>query len=332
MEVLAALISIFFGFVPMFFFAYLVYWTDRYEKEPILLLGGVFVWGAVIAAGAAFIINTFLGLGVYIFTQSDMFTEVTTGSAVAPVVEESLKGLAVLIVLLLFRREFDSILDGIVYAAIAALGFAATENAFYIFSYGYAESGFAGMFFLVFVRVILVGWQHPFYTAFIGIGLAISRLNRNWAVKILAPIIGWCVAVFTHSMHNTLATFLQGIGGLATSTLIDWSGWLLMFFFIIWALYREQRWISAQLREEVSLGILTPAQYKIACSAWEQTGYRLGALFTSRYGVTKRFYQLTAELAYKKQQRLKMGDEYGNIAIIERLRAELTRLSPLVRT
>ena len=47
---------------------------------------------------------------------------------IAPIIEESLKGLAVLLVFLLFRKEFDSILDGIVYAAITALGFAATEN------------------------------------------------------------------------------------------------------------------------------------------------------------------------------------------------------------
>ena len=43
---------------------------------------------------------------------------------------------------------------------------------------------------MFFVRVILVGWQHPFYTAFIGIGLAISRLSRNTSIKIIAPIIG----------------------------------------------------------------------------------------------------------------------------------------------
>jgi protease PrsW len=46
------LVSLFFGFVPMFLFAGFIYWLDRYEKEPRLLLGAVFFWGAVIAAGA----------------------------------------------------------------------------------------------------------------------------------------------------------------------------------------------------------------------------------------------------------------------------------------
>ena len=146
---LAVLLSVFFGFVPMFFFAYLVYWTDRYEREPLFLLGGVFLWGAIVAAGAAFLVNTILGLGIYTITASEAITDLTTGTMVAPLVEESLKGFAVLIVFLVFHKEFDSILDGIIYASIAALGFAATENVYYIYNYGYAESGFSCVLFLL---------------------------------------------------------------------------------------------------------------------------------------------------------------------------------------
>jgi RsiW-degrading membrane proteinase PrsW (M82 family) len=327
---LGILFAIFFGFIPMFFFAYLVYWTDRYEKEPLPLLLGVFLWGAILAAGGAFILNTMAGIGVYIFTGSEDFSNLSTGSVIAPVIEEILKGFAVLLVFLFFHREFDTILDGIVYAAIAALGFAATENAYYIYAYGFAEDGLWGGVFLVFVRVVLVGWQHPFYTAFTGIGLAIARMNRNLLVKLVAPLIGLGMAIFTHSMHNTLAAFLQGWGGMAIGTLIDWSGWLLMFLFVLWAVYREQRWISTHLREEVTQGILTAAQYRIACSAWSQTLARTRALFNGKYRSTARFYQLTAELAHKKQQRLSLGEEGGNTPIIDRIRAELAHLSPQV--
>ena len=195
---LAVLISVFFGFVPMFFFAYLVYWTDRYEREPIILLGAVFFWGAIVAAGAAFVVNTTLGLGIYALTASEALTDLTTGTLIAPLVEESLKGFAVLIVFLVFRKEFDTILDGIVYASIAALGFAATENVYYIYNYGYAESGVSGLIWLVFVRVILVGWQHPFYTSFTGISLAIARLSKPTWVKVIVPFVGFALAIFTH--------------------------------------------------------------------------------------------------------------------------------------
>ncbi len=326
MEGLVALtVCLFLGFMPMFFFAYLVYWTDRYEKEPILLLIAVFIWGAVVAAGGAFIINTVLGLGVYIFTSSEAATDLATGSLIAPVVEESLKAFAVLIVFFVFRNEFDGILDGIVYAAIAALGFAATENAFYIYSYGWSEQGWGGIVALFFVRVILVGWQHPFYTSFTGIGLATARLNKNILIKIFAPLIGFSIAVFAHSFHNTLASVLSGISGLAVGTLFDWTGWFFMALFILWALYREQTWLIKQLKEEVSLGIISTAHYHTACSAWLQSFARMGALFSGRARATARFYQVCAELAFKKEKASRLGEADSEKILL--LRQELAHLA-----
>jgi RsiW-degrading membrane proteinase PrsW (M82 family) len=325
------LLSLFFGFAPMFFFAYILYWLDRYEKEPKILLGGVFLWGMLVAAGGAFIVNTLLGLGVYIFTGSELASDITTGSIIAPVVEECLKGFAVLVVFLVFRQEFDNLLDGIVYAGITALGFAATENTYYIYSYGFLENGYEGLIWLIFVRVILVGWQHPFYTAFIGIGLALSRLNRQTWIKILAPAAGLGLAIFTHSLHNTLASLLSGLGGLLVGTLLDWTGWFFMFITILVAQARERRWMRQHLREEVANGLISAAQYRTTCSGLAQMVARLASLFSGNYRVTNRFYHQAAELAYKKQQLALLGEEYGNTALIQRSRNEIARLAPRAR-
>lgn len=316
----------------MLVFAGVIFWTDRYEKEPVRLIGGVFLWGAIFAAGAAFLINSLAGAGIYLVTLSEAASNLATGALIAPLVEETLKGLAVLFVFLALRREFDSILDGIVYAAIVALGFAATENAYYIFKQGYLENGYAGLLWLVFVRVVLVGWQHPFYTAFIGIGLAISRLSRKALVWVVAPIAGWMVAIYLHAAHNALASVLSGIEGLAFATFYDWGGWFFMVLFVLWAIYREKLWISQHLQEEVRLGLITPAQYHVACSAWAQGWTRISALFKGRYQVTSRFYQTCAELAHKKQQLLAVGEETNNSGLIEALRADLRSLSPKAHT
>lgn len=320
-------LSVFFGFVPMFIFAWILNWLDRYEKEPKVLLGFVFIWGAVVAAGMAFVVNTLLGVGVYLFTESDAITEFATGSLVAPPVEETLKGLAVLLVFLIVRREFDSVLDGIVYAGVAALGFAATENTYYIYNYGFLENGMEGLFTLVFVRVILVGWQHPFYTAFIGIGFAVTRLNKNVWIKLLAPIMGWGIAITAHAIHNALATLLSGLAGLAIGTLFDWGGWLLMFVLILWAIRRVQLRIKKYLHEEVAAGVISKGQYKTASSAWTQSLVKLTALFNGKYRVTRDFYQQCSELAHKKYQLDYFGDEGGNQAIIQKTRKKLLALA-----
>ncbi len=319
------------GFGTALLFAYILYWLDRYEKEPILLLGGVFLWGAVIAAGSAFLINTILGVGIEIFTGSAAATDLATGSIIAPLVEETLKGLAVVAVFVVFRREFDSVLDGIIYAGVAALGFAATENTYYIYTYGFQESGWGGILSLSFIRIVLVGWQHPFYTAFIGIGLALARTHRSWWVRILAPILGWSLAMFTHAFHNTLASLLGGVEGLVIGTIFDWTGWLVMFGIIIWATLSERQAVRKYLLAEVTCGTITQAQYHTASSAWRQMGARISSLFKGRYGKTARFYQLCGEYAHKQRQLARLGDEGGNQAIIQQIRTEMAGLAPHVQ-
>jgi RsiW-degrading membrane proteinase PrsW (M82 family) len=324
---MGVLASIFFGFVPMFFYAGFVYWLDRYEKEPKLLLGGVFFWGAVVASAGAFIINTTFGVGVYSLTGSEFAADLTTTTIIAPIIEESLKGFAVLLVFFFVRQEMDSVLDGIVYAAVVALGFAATENAYYIYTYGYSQEGWTGLMGMVFIRVLLVGWQHPFYTAFTGIGLAVARLNRNWLVKLTAPLIGLLVAMFTHAFHNTLASLLNG-PAVFLGFFFDWTGWLAMFIFILVLINREKRWMLEYLRDEVQLGTLTAPQYHTATSTIKRTIAKFGALTQGRPGPTSRFYQLCAELAHKKRELATLGDENGNLKAVEGLRTELASLSP----
>lgn len=316
-------LSILLGFLPMFLFAAFIYWLDRFEKEPRLLLGCVFFWGAVVAAGAAYILNTGIGLGVYMLTGSEAAAEVSTTSLVAPVIEETLKGLAVLLVFILAHKEFDSILDGIVYAAVTALGFAATENAYYIYNLGYLADGYPGLFELTFIRVVLVGWQHPFYTSFIGIGLAAARLNHNRTLRITFPLLGLVASILTHALHNSMAQFLTGLVGMAVTSMIDWIGWSFLLGFVIYMIWRENQLLRRQLSEEVQLGIITADQYRSACSFQR----RSSSFFSRRRRQTNRFYQVCAEISHKKNQLALMGDENGNGKIITDLRGELQQLS-----
>jgi len=321
------LLSLIFGLFPMFLYATMLYWADRFEKEPRKLLFGVFLWGMFIAAGGAILINTVSGIGIYYLLGSKTATQLTIGTLIAPIVEETLKGFAVLIIFLAFHDEFDSVLDGIVYAGITALGFAATENIYYIYNFGFLENGFGGLFWLVFVRVILVGWQHVFYTAFIGIGFAFSRLRKEVWLKVSFPIIGWLLAIFSHSIHNTLGEFLGGFIGTVIGILVDWTGWFFMLLIIIWAIYRESKWMTEYLKGEIDLGTITAKQYKTAISSVKQTMARTSALFKGKYKKTSQFYNLCAELAQKKHQLATLGDEDDNKQKIERLRNKITDLT-----
>ena len=328
---MALLGAFFFGFAPMFLFAAFVNWLDRYEKEPKLLLGAAFVWGVVIAGGGAYILNTAVGIGVYSLTGSVSAADFSTTSIAAPIIEEALKGLAVLVVFLMFRDEFDSILDGIVYGAITAMGFAAIENVLYIYRNGFQESGWEGFWVLVFIRVILVGWMHPFFTAFTGIGLAVARISKNVLVKILAVPAGYAVAVFTHAFHNTFSTVIGGGGGFILGLLADSFGYAVMLIFIIWMVVHERNILKRQLAEEVNNGSISREHYDTAISFF-QTGAHLSALSSGTFRSTSRFYQVLGELAHKKEQLNNHGEERGNTQIIASLRAEMEQLASAAKT
>lgn len=327
---MALLGAFFFGFVPMFLSAAFVNWLDRYEKEPKLLLGAAFLWGVVIAGGGAYILNTVFGISIYLLTGSEGAAEFGTTSIAAPITEEGLKGLAVLAVFLMFSKEFDSVLDGIVYAGITAMGFAAIENVLYIYRNGFQEAGWEGFWTLVFIRVLLVGWMHPFFTAFTGIGLAIARLNTNTLIKLIAVPAGYITAVLTHSFHNTFSSLVGGGGGFLLGLLADYFGYTVMLAFIIWMIVHERNILKRQLVEEVRNGLISPQQYDSAISFF-RTNTLLSALTSGTFRQTSRFYQVCGELAHKKEQLTKVGDERGNTSIITQLRGELVQLGPLAK-
>jgi len=327
---MALLGAFFFGFVPMFLFAAFVNWLDRYEKEPKLLLGVAFIWGVVIAGGGAYILNTAVGVGVYSITGSASAADFSTTSIAAPIIEEALKGIAVLFVFLIFRKEFDSVLDGIVYASITAMGFAAIENVLYIYRNGFQGGGWEGFWALVFIRVVLVGWMHPFFTSFTGIGIAIARISTNPFAKLIAIPGGYAVAVSTHSFHNTFSSVIGGGSGFILGLVADYFGYAFMLGFIIWMVAHERNILKRQLVEEVNNGSITRNQYNTAISFFKLNA-NLSALTSGSFRSTSRFYQALGKLAHKKEQSAKMGDESRNTQMIEALRMEINRLAPVAK-
>ncbi len=329
----AFIVAVLLSFGPAFVYSWFLYWLDRYEKEPHGLILGAFTWGAIVSTIGAIILGGLLQEGVYLLTASEPLAEISGIVLIAPLVEESLKGLAVLLIFWVFKHEFDSVLDGIVYAGIVGLGFAATENVLYLYFLGYLDTGWDGLLALFVLRVLLGAWGHAVYAAFIGVGVALARLSTSWLVKLAAPFLGWVLAVLAHALHNAMAVFLAGslgLGGYVAMLLIDWASWVVMFLIILGAIAHEKKWITRYLREEVERGLISQEQYNTARSVWAQTGARFRGLFRGRRRTTRQFYQLCAELAQKKHQLDVFGEERGNSRIINNLRSQIARLAPQV--
>src|SRR4051794_39636172 len=180
-------------------------WLDRYEAEPTSLLAFAFAWGAGVATLGALVVNT-ASLQAIRDAGGDPSTTVLV---VAPLTEEALKGAAVLLVLLLRRREFDGIVDGIVYAGLAGIGFAFLENVLYL---GREFAAGGSQLVTVFViRCLVSPFAHPLFTAATGVGLGLAARSRRPVVRVGAPLGGFVVAVTLHAAWNLSA--LSGLSG-----------------------------------------------------------------------------------------------------------------------
>lgn len=112
---------------PGIAFALALYLTDRYDKEPVSLLIKIFVLGALSVIPTAFVETLFTKLNVFEGYLSILFTSFV----VAGLTEEYFKRIVV-VKFALFHKAFNEKLDGIVYCAFSALGFATVENVMYV--------------------------------------------------------------------------------------------------------------------------------------------------------------------------------------------------------
>ncbi len=330
------IVAIGLSFIPALVYALIVYALDFYEREPVPLLAGAFGWGAFIATIGSIIFGFSLEQSILHMTDNRMVANIIGPVIVAPVVEESLKGLAVLLIVLLHRRKHITFIDGLVYAGITALGFAATENVFYLFG-AYLERGWAEMGFLFVLRVLLGGWNHAAFTAWIGVGCVLAIHCRNPLARSACVMVGWVLAMLLHATHNGLAILLSGLPldllpTLAAIVLVDWTIWATVAGVLLWALCHERHTLATYLHEEIALGVLSPAQYQVAISPWAQVAARWRARGNRHARFTDRFYQRCSTLARTKRRCATTGAEVGAAVTIQHLRIELIQIGPLVST
>lgn len=258
----ATLFAIVFALLPLFWVLPIFVWLDRFEAEPWRYLVTAFLYGALGSTAGALLVNTLAG--GYIAGRTDPATAMTISAAVvAPLSEETFKGLFLLVVVLFRRRRFNGITDGIVYAGIVATGFAFTENILYL-ARSLTEGG-AVQFAVTFgLRGILNCFLHPIFTTMTGIGVGMAVASRSWAVKIIAPFLGWCAGVLLHGLWNLVAP--SGAVGLLTAQVTGFFVFVAFVAFVVWVRMREARIISEYLQPYSDTGWLSPGEVRMLSS------------------------------------------------------------------
>ena len=320
---LALWISLAAAILPTMIYVLVFYWADRYEREPLWLVTVAFIWGAVPAVIVSLIGELFLGWSWRdaIVTMSGVFME---GTVIAPIVEELAKGVALLLIFLVMRQEFDGVLDGVVYGALIGFGFAMTENFLY-FMGAYDDGGYSQLTAVIFLRAVLFGLNHAFYTGLTGIGFGLARSAYTRAGKVGWPLLGLATAIIVHGLHNLGAGLAAyNIAGLGFSVLVALAGIGMVLLAVILAWRFERNTIRLELAEEVGV-LISPADYEALVGRWHNPLGRRGRNAQAR---AQRMH-LYVELALKKYQlRYNPGNEgQALVTEISQIRSQLIGLN-----
>ncbi|WP_333744717.1 PrsW family intramembrane metalloprotease [Streptomyces ardesiacus] len=242
-------------------------WLDRVDPGPWRNLVFCFAWGACAAALIAIVANSFATRWIATATADPASADTLGATVIAPVVEESAKAAAVLLVFLFRRRDFNGIVDGVVVAGITATGFAFTENILYLGNaFGTdqltGDRGIASVTAATFfVRVVMSPFAHPLFTVLTGIGFGIAALSpgRHHLRRSLLPLAGLLLAMGMHALWNGSAAFGDyGFFAVYAAFMVPAFG--LLTWLVVWSRQRELRTVRAELPAYVAAGWLTPAE------------------------------------------------------------------------
>jgi len=200
-----------------------VWYGDPTRREPVESLAITFVLSVIFAAIAA-LVNTLLG---GLFELIPVVGTVIFFFVVVGPIEETVKWLSIR-VYAYETDEFDAVIDGAVYGAVAGLGFATIENTLYI-AQGYMQAATMGDL-TQFQRAVgtslsraLVGPGHVLYSAFAGYYLGLAKFNPDNKGPIVVK--GLVIAVLIHATYNTLVSIVP--------PLVPFGGFVSLLAFVV---------------------------------------------------------------------------------------------------
>jgi RsiW-degrading membrane proteinase PrsW (M82 family) len=286
--------------IPLALVLTAVFWIDRWEPEPSAARWFAFLWGAGAAVAIALLVDLGTEVSHYLNgtpPPSEFFQSVIQ----APLVEESAKGVGVLILFVVLKRTFDGPVDGVVYAALVAGGFAFVENILY-FGGALAEGGGTELASTFFLRGLLSPFAHVMFTSCTGLALGLAA-QRPGALRAAGHfVVGLVAAMFLHGLWNSAAYIADDF--LGYYVVVQLPLFLMAVVLVIGLRRRESRVTRARLQEYANAGWLSAHDVTMLATGPGRRG-ALAWAKTKPAGavpVMKRYIRDATRLAYARQQ------------------------------
>ena len=266
--------------VPLAIVVSVLLFIDRFEPEPLGMKLAALAWGGGVSIFFGIMGNEYVQYSVTEQTGDEVQGIIFSVVVGAPVVEELLKGLGVLVIVWARRTHISSAIDGLVYAGFAACGFLVVEDFTYFVRAVLTDGDLGQMFFQ---RVVMGVFGHVMYTSCMGwaTGWAVTRA-RSAAAGCGAVALGWFTGMLLHATWNGTAVLSGGDDELFDTfyIFIHVPLFLLWFLFIALAMKRERRDAAAGLMPYVAQGWIVPSEIQMVCDprsrraalAWASNG------------------------------------------------------------
>lgn len=192
--------------LPALFLAVYLWYRDPTRREPLALLAITFLLSMFFASFAAIVNSSLLGVFELVpVIGLPLFYFLVVGP-----IEETVKWLAIRVHAYNSGR-FRTVVDGVVYGAVAGLGFAAIENLFYIVFFSITETPTGVIVerqyaIEIAAARLFVGPGHVIFSAWAGFYLGLAKFNP--AQKGPIVVKGLLIAVFIHATYNTFVTIV----------------------------------------------------------------------------------------------------------------------------
>jgi RsiW-degrading membrane proteinase PrsW (M82 family) len=328
----------------------LVWFLDRREHEWPFLLISAALWGAVVSAS----LSTLLGTAVYGYFLRlakqmggaffGLSAETVTSVLAIPVVEEIIKGIAILLLFWLLRGDFDDLRDGIIYGAMVGLGFNAAQYAVFLLE-GFAATGAPPYLSLGALQFVFFGVNgHFIYSALLGAGFGLSRQMNDARLKKIAPLVGLALAILANILASSVGTkilndIVRALTGerllLATTpAFIVWLAtalstlaaqfwaYILLAFAVHWSEHWEVETIRRQLFSEVGVSV-TPDEY---VEIEQDAPFKGRTLPGYPKKIATEILDAQDELAYRKWRVEEEGGDVENDELVRAWREHIAHL------
>ncbi len=329
--------------LPMFL---VIYFLDFYDREPLSVVFGALLWGALVATTLSLVGN---GEWVQVVARlgGPDFAADWAPALAPPFVEEIIKALGVVVLYLIVREEIDDIMDGFVYGAMIGLGFSVVEHVLYLVGdFGGGPEGAVRGFL---IRVVGTGlYGHSLFTGLAGMGLAYFFTRRQEASLGKRTLVAsglFLLAVGGHFLWNS--PLLQIIPADASNGLVlvllpvqfalkGMPFLLFLVFLIRLAHNRERYWLRKSVESETDEVGITREEAPVLLDAKRRRLARQQLLRQAGPQAAARLKRLHKEQVKLAMVRTRVHDRHHPDMVRQRqlcqwLRYEVGRLTELAR-